>query len=215
MVKLTKIYTRTGDDGTTGLGTGERVAKDDLRVDAYGDVDEANAALGWAVVACERSRSGDGGAAGGEVARLAQVLRDIQQDMFDLGADLCIPRTPDEQPGSRLRVVPAQTERLEGLIDRYNESLPTLSSFILPGGSEAAAALHIARTVVRRAERKVVALRRNDDVATGAEPQRYLNRLSDLLFVLARVANLGGGPSGPNGGGDVLWVPGANRGKRA
>jgi cob(I)alamin adenosyltransferase len=198
VVKLTKIYTRTGDDGTTGLGTGARVSKDDLRVEAYGEVDEANAAIGAAVVACD--------SAGPSGAALGGILRDIQQDLFDVGADLCIPVEPGEQPGSKLRIQAGQTQRLEALIDQFNDDLPRLNSFILPGGSPLAASLHIARTVVRRAERKVVSLRREDEHGTGVEPVRYLNRLSDLLFVLARVAN-------GNGEGDVLWVPGVNRGK--
>jgi cob(I)alamin adenosyltransferase len=204
LVKLTKIYTRTGDDGTTGLGTGARVAKDDLRVEAYGEVDEANAAIGAAVVACA--------AAGATGEKLSPVLRDIQQDLFDVGADLCIPFEPGEQADAKLRVQPRQTRRLETLIDELNGDLPPLSSFILPGGTELAAALHVARTVVRRAERRVVALRRVDEGGTGAEPVRYLNRLSDLLFVLGRVANAMGQDGGP-GPGDVLWVPGVNRGK--
>lgn len=194
MVKLTKIYTRTGDDGTTGLGTGARIRKDDPRVEAYGDVDEANAAVGLAVVACE--------AAG--LTEIAGLLRAIQHDLFDVGADLCIPVAPDEAAGSRLRVQPEQAARLERTIDRYNDPMPSLTSFVLPGGSPAAAALHMARTVVRRAERRVVTLRQVEAGATNPETVRYLNRLSDLLFVLARVANQGGA-------GDVLWVPGANR----
>jgi cob(I)alamin adenosyltransferase len=196
VVKLTKIYTRTGDDGTTGLGTGARVHKDNLRVEAYGDVDEANAALGVAIVAC--THGGDAGAA------LANVLRAIQHDLFDLGGDLCIPVTAGEQPGTKLRIVPEQTARLERLIDEYNGNLPTLSSFVLPGGTELAAALHMARTVARRAERRVVSLMRQEESGTNREALRYLNRLSDLLFVLSRVANAGGA-------GDVLWVPGVNR----
>lgn len=198
MVKLTRIYTRTGDDGTTGLGTGDRVAKDDRRVVAYGDVDEANAAIGLAIVAC--TRNGDAG------MRMAGVLRDIQQDLFDLGADLCIPVTSGEESGTKLRIQPEQTQRLERLIDEFNEDLPRLNSFVLPGGTELSATLHIARTVVRRAERQVVTLRRAGDAGTAGEPVRYLNRLSDLLFVLSRVAN-------ENGAGDVLWIPGASRGK--
>jgi cob(I)alamin adenosyltransferase len=198
MVKLTKIYTRTGDDGTTGLGTGTRVPKDDLRVDAYGDVDEANAALGMAIVAC--TRSGEAGAG------LASTLRDIQQDLFDLGADLCIPVTSGEEAGTKLRIVPEQTARLERLIDEHNQDLPTLNSFILPGGTELAAALHVARTVVRRAERRVVTLLHSDPRGTSVETVRYLNRLSDLLFVLSRIAN-------DQGSGDILWVPGASRGR--
>lgn len=201
MVKLTRIYTKTGDDGTTGLGTGARVSKDGLRVEAYGEVDEANAALGMAVVACRES---GGGAQAGVLVEIAGLLRAIQQDLFDIGADLCVPVAADEKPGSRLRVIASQTARLEREIDRYNDPMPALTSFILPGGSAAAAALHVARTVVRRAERRVVSLWRAETAGTNAETIRYLNRLSDLLFVLARVAN-------GNGVGDVLWVPGANR----
>lgn len=196
MVKLTKIYTRTGDDGSTGLGTGARVRKDDLRVEAYGEVDEANATLGLAVLACEQT--------GELMGDVAASLRAIQHDLFDVGADLCVPVAPDEKPLSRLRVTPDQTRRLEGLIDRHNDGMPPLNSFVLPGGSAAAAALHLARTVVRRAERCVVTLMAAEPWATNAETVRYLNRLSDLLFVLSRVAN-------GRGSGDVLWVPGANR----
>lgn len=196
MVKLTKIYTRTGDDGSTGLGTGGRVPKDSRRVEAYGEVDEANAAIGLAVLACERGS--------GAVMGLAELLRGIQQDMFDLGADLCVPIEPDEKPGSKLRIQGEQTTRLEKAIDQYNDGMPVLNSFVLPGGSAAAAALHLARTIVRRAERRVVTLLASEAKKTSGETVKYLNRLSDLLFVLARVAN-------DSGGKDVLWVPGANR----
>jgi cob(I)alamin adenosyltransferase len=190
MVKLTKIYTRTGDDGTTGLGTGARTRKDDPRVEAYGDVDEANAAIGVAVIAC-----GSGG-----LPEIAELLQGIQHDMFDVGADLCVPVEAGEKP--RLRVQPAQTARLEAAIDRFNEGMASLTSFVLPGGTPAAAALHLARTVVRRAERRVVTLAKADAAATNSEAVKYLNRLSDLLFVLSRAANQCR---------DVLWVPGANR----
>jgi cob(I)alamin adenosyltransferase len=196
VVKLTKIYTRTGDDGGTGLGTGQRTAKDDPRVEAYGDVDEANAAIGLAVLACARADPAG--------VRMAPLLRSIQQDLFDLGADLCIPLAADEQPGMKLRIQPQQTTRLEGQIDEFNAALAPLNSFVLPGGTELATALHIARTVVRRAERRVVTLVGKERAGTNPETIRYLNRLSDLLFVLSRVAN-------DNGVGDVLWVPGANR----
>lgn len=192
MVKLTKIYTRTGDDGTTGLGTGERIRKDDARVEAYGEVDEANAAVGAAVLACEL----------GGLAEIAGLLKGIQHDLFDVGADLCVPTAPGEKPGERLRVIATQTERLERAIDRYNEGMPSLTSFVLPGGTGAAVALHLARTVTRRAERRVVTLLAAEAAAVNPETVRYLNRLSDLLFVLGRAAN---------GGKDVLWVPGANR----
>jgi len=198
MVKLTKIYTKTGDDGSTGLGTGDRVQKDGLRVEAYGEVDEANAAVGLAVAAC--------GDAAGAVGEIRELLKAIQHDLFDVGADLCVPIEPDEKAGVKLRVLEGQTARLEREIDRFNDSMPSLMSFILPGGSPAAAALHLARTVVRRAERRVVTLRRAEPKQTSLETIKYLNRLSDLLFVLSRVAN-------GNGAGDVLWVPGSNRGK--
>lgn len=199
MVKLTRIYTRTGDDGTTGLGTGVRVQKTDPRVEAYGTVDEANAAVGVAVNACAAP------GASALLAKMADLLRGVQHDLFDTGADLCVPIAAGEEAGSRLRVVPDQTKRLEKAIDEYNKPLATLTSFVLPGGSAASAALHVARTVVRRAERDTVALRAREPDATNPEAVKYLNRLSDLLFVLARAANDGGKR-------DVLWKPGANRG---
>jgi cob(I)alamin adenosyltransferase len=192
MVRLTKIYTRTGDDGTTGLASGTRVRKDDARVEAYGDVDEANAAIGLA--------------ASHAPVDLAwrDVLRDLQQDLFDLGADLATPVVAGER--DRLRIVPEQVSRLERLIDEHNERLRPLTSFVLPGGSHFAAGLHLARTVVRRAERRAVTLMGAAPGAVNAHAVTYLNRLSDLLFVLARVAN-------DYGGNDVLWTPGATRGK--
>lgn len=191
MVKLNRIYTKTGDDGTTALGAGGRVAKTDPRVEAYGEVDEANAVVGLAVVEADR--------VGAE--SIAVLLRSIQHDLFDVGADLCVPTDAKE---GVLRVTPAQTERLEREIDAYNERLSPLSSFVLPGGSAFSANLHAARTVVRRAERRVAALMKRQPNSTGPEPLRYLNRLSDLLFVLGRVANR-------DGADDVLWKPGANR----
>lgn len=203
MVKLNRIYTRTGDDGTTGLGDGSRVMKTSSRVAAYGTVDEANAAIGMCLV-----QPGTG-----ELPGLAELLQSIQQDLFDLGGDLCVPVQAEAKPGATgklrdeskaLRVTAAQTERLEEQIDHWNERLSPLRSFVLPGGSPVAAALHVARTVVRRAERDVIALRDAEPAATNPETVRYLNRLSDLLFVLARVANR-------DGQDDVLWVPGANR----
>jgi cob(I)alamin adenosyltransferase len=197
MVKLNKIYTRTGDDGTTGLGTGARISKDDARVEAYGSVDEANAALGAAVAAC--------GAGAGLLGEIGAVLKAAQHDLFDVGADLCVPLTSGEKPGEKLRITPGQTARLEPIIDRFNAALAPLTSFVLPGGTPAAAALHLARVAVRLAERRVVTLTRVDGARTSPEPVRYLNRLSDLLFVLARAAN-------DNGARDILWVPGANRG---
>lgn len=200
MVKLNKIYTRTGDDGTTGLGTGARVPKDDLRVEAYGTVDEANAALGLAIELA-------GSVAPDSIdARIINVIKSLQHDLFDLGADLCTPVQQAEKPGSALRVLPSQVDRLEALIDEHNENLPALTSFVLPGGTGLSTGLHIARTVVRRAERLTVSLLRLDPEATSPVAVRYLNRLSDLLFVLSRASNA----AGP---GDVLWVPGATRGR--
>lgn len=191
MVRLTKIYTRTGDAGTTRLGDMSEADKHDPRVDAYGDVDETNSAIGLA-----RAALGPGHELDAELAR-------IQNDLFDLGADLCVPQSdapPDFEP---LRMTAAQVTRLEAAIDRLNARLEPLSSFILPAGSEAAARLHFARTVCRRAERRITAL-----AASGAtvnpEALKYANRLSDLLFVMARIANL-------DTGGDVLWVPGKDR----
>jgi cob(I)alamin adenosyltransferase len=197
MVKLTRIYTRTGDDGTTGLASGARVRKDHPRVEAYGAVDEANAAIGLAVVAADAGSSPVS-------ERLAAILRDVQQDLFDLGADLATPFKPDEKPGECLRVVASQTDRLERLIDEFNENLAPLTSFVLPGGNALAAALHAARTISRRAERSAVALLGQEPQGVNIEAVKYLNRLSDLLFVLARVAN-------DFGGNDVLWKPGKNR----
>jgi len=199
MVRLTKIYTKTGDDGTTGLGDGTRVPKTDHRVEAYGTVDEANAAIGLCVIEAERSPQV---AQAGEIAAL---LRAIQNDLFDVGADLCCPCAPDEQLGARLRVLPTQTDRIERTIDRFNDGMKPLDSFVLPGGTPLAAALHLARTITRRAERLTVLLiSETGDAVTNAETVRYLNRLSDLLFVLSRVAN-------HDGAGDVKWVPGASR----
>lgn len=196
MVKLNKIYTRTGDNGTTGLGTGARVLKCDIRVKAYGAVDEANAALGLA-----RLHLAD-------APDVAAILTRVQNDLFDLGADLCTPPAADEAPGSALRIVPGQVERLEADIDRLNAELAPLTSFILPAGSPAAAYLHLARTICRRAERDMVELSQQDADATlpaiGAPAIRYMNRLSDLLFVASRYVN-------NRGKDDVLWVPGGSR----
>jgi len=189
MVKLTKIYTRTGDQGETGLGDGSRKPKTDPRVEAYGEVDEANADLG--VARCRVRGAGFEGE-----AEISAMLLRIQNDMFDVGADLC---TPEGQEHA-LRVTEPQIEWLESAIDKLNGGLPSLKSFLLPGGSEAAAALHVARTSCRRAERRVWAL--YQESGFGELPAKYLNRLSDLLFVMARVAN---------GGDDVLWVPGEHR----
>lgn len=202
MVKLNRIYTKTGDTGTTGLASGVRVPKDDPRVETYGTVDEANAAIGLAIT-CTHADSPD---ADPERKRLASILALIQHDLFDCGADLATPVESSETQGSRLRILASQTDRLERLIDEYNEPLAPLTSFVLPGGTALAAGLHLARTIVRRAERLVAKLRRTDPETTNPETLRYLNRLSDLLFVLARVAN-------DQGAGDVLWTPGASRPK--
>ncbi|OYU34042.1 cob(I)yrinic acid a,c-diamide adenosyltransferase [Novosphingobium sp. PASSN1] len=191
MVKLNKIYTRTGDDGTTGLVDGSRRAKHDLRLEAIGEVDELNSAVGFSALALEADR----GAA----------LRRIQNDLFDLGADLATPLgdvggadfTPSEMV---LRIVPAQPARLEAEIDALNAALPPLTSFILPGGSEGAARVHLARAIARRAERAATALAAAEPVNPAA--LAYLNRLSDYLFVLARAINAGNDP---------LWVPGGSR----
>ncbi|HET8700764.1 MAG TPA: cob(I)yrinic acid a,c-diamide adenosyltransferase [Nitrococcus sp.] len=189
MVKLTKIYTRTGDRGDTALGDGSRVAKHNRRVAAYGSVDEANAAIGVARLYVEGAME-------------AGLLR-IQNDLFDIGADLCVPE--QEQPKRPpLRLREAQVYWLESEIDRLNASLETLHSFVLPGGTPAAAYLHHARTVARRAERDIVALM--EEEAINPVVLRYLNRLSDFLFVAGRAMNTGAG-------GDVLWVPGAYRGE--
>lgn len=190
MVVLSKIYTRTGDAGDTALGDGARVAKDSVRVSAYGTVDELNSTLGMARLHAE-------GDAEAGVAR-------VQNDLFDLGADLCTPgfERDAEADRPRLRIVAAQVDRLEREIDTMNAGMKPLRSFVLPGGSALAAHLHLSRTVCRRAERETVTLARQESV--NPEAVRYLNRLSDWLFVAARAANLGGE-------GDVLWVPGANR----
>lgn len=192
MVKLNKIYTRTGDDGTTGLVDGSRLAKHAPRMEAIGAVDEANSALGLAVVAL----------AGTE--HVAALTR-IQNDLFDLGADLATPAGEGEDfaPSQMvLRVVAAQVEWLERAIDAANERLQPLTSFVLPGGSEVAARLHVARAAARRAERAMTAMAA--DVPTNPQALAYINRLSDYLFVLARVAN-------SDGADDVKWIPGANR----
>ena len=184
MVFLSRIYTRAGDGGETGLGDGKRVSKCSARVIAYGEVDELNAALGLA--ACHASAA-------------AALLRTIQNDLFDVGADLCVPPAGNE---AALRIRPEQAGRLEREIDGLNERLQPLRSFVLPGGSPAAGWLHLARTVCRRAERSVVALMQSETVNPNVLV--YLNRLSDLLFVLARVAN-------DDGRGDVLWEPGKSQ----
>ena len=191
MVVLSKIYTRTGDDGTTALGSGRRVAKYDLRVECYGTLDETNAAIG---VARLHTRS--------EPALDAMLAR-IQNDLFDLGAELCYPDESKDARG-RLSVSDAQVERLEGEIDALNRELQPLRSFVLPGGTQAASFLHLARTISRRAERLMVALAARPNEPVGGSALRYINRLSDFLFVAARYAN-------DKGQSDVLWVPGQNR----
>jgi cob(I)alamin adenosyltransferase len=201
MVRLSKIYTRTGDDGTTGLGDGARVPKTDARVEAYGTVDEANSFIGWAIV--QAGMPGPSQHPG--TREMGGQLRVIQNDMFDVGADLCCPIGAEvEAPGSRLRVTQAQVDRLEHLIDDYNLRLAPLDSFVLPGGTPLSSALHLARTAVRRAERLTVGLLEAERARTNPLTVTYLNRLSDLLFVLARIAN-------DDGKTDVKWVPGGNR----
>jgi cob(I)alamin adenosyltransferase len=194
MVVLNKIYTKTGDDGTTALGSGERRPKCDLRIEAYGTVDEVNSAIGLARVETAK----DGGC-----AKLDAMLLCVQNDLFDLGADLCV---PDGVQGETepLRIIPSQVERLERKIDELNAQLGPLHSFILPGGSKAAAALHLARAVTRRAERLLVALANTPGEEVGTPALKYVNRLSDFLFVAARYMNA-------KGEADILWVPGQNR----
>jgi cob(I)alamin adenosyltransferase len=190
MVYLSRIYTKTGDKGETALGDLTRVPKDHPRVAAYGAVDELNAVLGLLLANHPTSAE-------------AELLRSIQNDLFDVGADLCVPQPADETPGSRLRVRPEQSARLEAAIDRLNAPLAPLTSFVLPGGQAPAAWCHFARTACRRAERDVVTLSHTE--AVNPEVIVYLNRLSDLLFVLARVHN-------NNGRDDVLWQPGKTQG---
>jgi cob(I)alamin adenosyltransferase len=190
MVYLSRIYTRTGDQGDTGLGDRTRVSKDHPRVAAYGDVDELNAVLGLLL-----SQQLD--------LPEADLLRGIQNDLLDVGGDLCVPLPDHEAPGAKLRIRPEHVARLEAAIDRLNEKLSPLNSFVLPGGRPAAAWCHFARTVCRRAERDVVTLMHIEKINT--EALKYLNRLSDLLFVLARSLN-------GNGLEDVLWVPGKSVG---
>ena len=192
-VRLTRIYTKTGDAGQTHLGDMSRVAKTDPRLIAYADVDEANSVIGVAL------------AVGAPAPEIVDLLSSIQNDLFDVGADLCTPVVADPE-FPPLRITAAYTERLEQACDTWNADLPALTSFILPGGTPAAALLHQARTVVRRAERSVWALLEADAERTNPETARYLNRLSDLLFILSRAANPGG---------DVLWEPGAHSGVHA
>ena len=186
--RLSKIYTRTGDDGSTGLGDGSRTGKDSARVEAYGTVDEANAAIGM----CRLSTV--------SMPKVDNMLGRIQNDLFDLGSDLATPGIDAEGATKSLRITEAQATWLEQMIDLYNEGLAPLNSFVLPGGSPLAAALHVARTVVRRAERSAWSAVREHSEDISVLPAKYLNRLSDLLFIIGRVAN-------PDG--DILWRPGA------
>ncbi|TIM76967.1 MAG: cob(I)yrinic acid a,c-diamide adenosyltransferase [Mesorhizobium sp.] len=193
MVKLNKIYTRTGDDGTTGLGTGERRLKSDLRIDAYGTIDEANACIGMARIHTAAT-----------YPAIDAMLGRIQNDLFDLGADLAVPDDGKPLGYEPLRITAVQTDRVEKDIDLLNKDLQPLKSFVLNGGTPAAAALHLARTVARRAERIMVALTQNPGEYVNREAIRYINRVSDFLFVAARAVN-------DNGNADVLWIPGKNR----
>ena len=193
MVKLNKIYTKTGDAGTTGLGTGERVAKDAARIAAYGTVDETNSVVGMARIHL-----------GGGHHGLDSKLERIQNDLFDLGADLCVPDRGEKLAYEPLRMSEAQVDRIEAEIDELNAELQPLKSFVLPGGSAAAAALHVARTVCRRAEREMVTLSGLADEDVSPAAMKYINRLSDFLFVASRYVN-------DRGRSDVLWVPGQNR----
>lgn len=192
MVTLNKIYTKTGDDGTTALGSGERRPKFDLRVSAYGTVDETNACLGLARL---HTKSDE---------QLDLALMRIQNDLFDLGADLATPDVGEKLDYEPLRIVEAQVSRIESDIDHFNARLEPLKSFILPGGSEAAAALHLVRTVARRAERMIVELAERPEEKVNPNAIKYMNRVSDFMFVAARIAN-------NDGKSDVLWVPGQNR----
>lgn len=194
MVTLNKIYTRTGDAGTTALGTGNRVDKYNLRIAAYGTIDETNAAIGMV-----RQHTADGGQ-----ELVDAMLARIQNDLFDVGADLCTPDSGEDLGYEPLRVTGGQVDRLEKEIDQLNADLSPLKSFVLPGGSPAAATLHVARTVCRRAERLIVELAAQEDEPVGEPVLRYVNRLSDFLFVASRYVN-------DKGSGDVLWVPGDNR----
>ncbi|HET6321961.1 MAG TPA: cob(I)yrinic acid a,c-diamide adenosyltransferase [Hyphomicrobium sp.] len=193
MVVLSKIYTRTGDKGTTALGSGERVAKHDLRIAAYGTVDETNATIGMVRVHLGSGHPGVD----------AKLIR-IQNDLFDLGADLCVPDRGQKLEYEPLRITDAQVKRLEAEIDEMNAELKPLRSFVLPGGSPAAAALHVSRTVSRRAERLMVELASDPNEPVSAAALQYINRLSDFLFVASRYVN-------DRGKSDVLWVPGQNR----
>jgi cob(I)alamin adenosyltransferase len=192
MVALTRIYTRTGDDGTTALGSGERRKKHDLRIEAYGTVDETNSAVGLARVHTR------------DLPDIDAMLARIQNDLFDLGAELATPSKGKGPGGARLTITDAQVTRLEQEIDQLNAELQPLRSFVLPGGSAAAAALHLARTVSRRAERLMAALADTEGEEVGPAAAKYINRLSDFLFVAARYVN-------DKGASDILWQPGQNR----
>jgi cob(I)alamin adenosyltransferase len=191
MVVLTKIYTKTGDDGTTALGSGERVLKTAGRIEAYGTVDEANAAIGMARLLL-----------GADQENVAAMLARIQNDLFDLGADLCVPESDEPLPYTPLRLKAAQVDRLEREIDAMNAEMAPLASFVLPGGSKGGAALHLARTISRRAERRIVQLKLEGEPVSDAAC-RYINRLSDHLFVASRYVN-------GKGKEDLLWQPGQN-----
>jgi cob(I)alamin adenosyltransferase len=192
MVVLNRIYTRTGDDGTTALGSGERRVKYDLRIEAYGTIDEVNAAIGFARLHTASD------------AHIDAMLARIQNDLFDLGADLCSPDKGKGPGGERLAIVDGQVARLEQEIDTLNAGLAPLRSFVLPGGTPAAAALHLARTICRRAERLIVELSHRSGETVSPAVIKYVNRLSDFLFVASRYVN-------DNGARDVLWAPGKNR----
>ena len=196
MVVLTRIYTRTGDAGETALGTGERVSKAHLRIQAYGTVDETNATVGLV-----RLHTG-----GEDLAKLDHMLARIQNELFDLGADLCVPETGKDLGYEPLRILPKQYERIEKEIDELNGELSPLRSFVLPGGHPAAAYLHISRTICRRAERLIVELASHEGEHVSEGAVAYVNRLSDFFFVASRWANA------KSGAGDVLWVPGKTRG---
>ena len=191
MVKLNKIYTRTGDSGKTGLGNGDRVDKHAARVTAYGDVDELNAVIGVAIATMSSNKADKD---------MVKILQKIQNELFDLGADLCVPSEIDEQKGQRLRITTEYTNRLESSIDLLNEPLSPLTSFILPGGAQESALLHQARTIARRAERAITELYKKEQI--NQHILKYINRLSDLLFVMARAANTYRQHT------DILWKPG-------
>lgn len=195
MVKLNKIYTRTGDDGTTGLVSGPRRMKFDLRVAAYGSIDETNSALGIAALHLN------------DLTDVAAMVFRIQNDLFDLGADLATPDDGQVLAWEPLRIVDKQVDRLEAEIDQLNEKLEPLKSFVLPGGTPASAYLHLARTIARRAEREMVELSKLEGEVVSNAAVKYINRLSDFLFVAARYVN----HIGSNASGDILWVPGQNR----